>query len=279
MIFSFSGCGWLFPFHFGVAKYIQDYMVSTQHSSTDEPFVKATDILHDLQDHTAENPHAASTSHAFAGVSGGATVAAALAYHIPIEEIFEEAIKKYDTGLFRMCDAVMEVLDVMFKKTNVNKLKSHVLYVQVSPATSLIRPRAHLITHFPSKAYCKHVIRASSHIPILGGLLPYHVKGVGLCYDGGLAGMFPTFPDKISRKHHIIKVDATGWIPNSDLHLGFKVPYMWCFLPRPPHIMRLIYRLGFLKAEQFFNPHASKLHYQEIVTLIEALRPSYQSKM
>jgi hypothetical protein len=227
----------MFPFHLGIAKYIQDNI-------SDEQMV-------------------------YGGVSGGAAVAAALAYQIDIVDYFEEALKKHEIGVFGMCDAVVDIMDVMFQKAKHQHIPKNKLLIQLaSPVMS-----SHIVNEYKSQAFCKHVIRASAHIPVVGGLLPYKVKGIpGLYYDGGLAGMFPLIPDVVKKQHRVVNIDANGQYPNCDIHIGFKVPYSWVFIPRPPHILRIIFRLGYLKAHLFFQPLKDDcMVHKEIFVIEQAL--------
>ena len=247
MLICFGGCGWMFPFHFGVAKYIQDHHVC-------EPCISA-----------------------FAGVSGGAAVACTLACGIDVLDYFEEAMKKNRVGLFGMCDAVIEVCLTMFKKYKVKNIEKDKLFIQLSSAGGL---KPELCSEFKDIEQCVDVIRASSHIPVVGGLLPYKVDGMGMYYDGGLVNLLPILPDTLKQKHRIIKVDALGYSSNCDIHIGFSVPYSWAFVPRKKHIMRLIFRYGYLKAKQFFEPFSEELIHSEIHSIEKVIKsPMILSKM
>lgn len=236
MIICFGGCGWMFPFHFGVAKYVEDHRV---------PFTR------------------------FAGVSGGAAVALTLAAGLDVADCFEEALDKSEVGLFGMCDAVVEVLDAMLERARVRHIRRDTLYVQLSTAPTL---RPHLVSEFDSPRQCVEAIRASSHIPVVGGLLPYKVEGLGAFYDGGLAGMLPLLPDALAMRERVVRVDALGSLPGCDIHLGFRAPYSWTFVPRAPHLMRLLFRCGYLRAMQFFEPLSDRLVHAEIHAIEKALR-------
>lgn len=223
----------MFPFHFGVAKYVQEKL-------------DCRDIM-------------------FGGVSGGAAVGAALAYGIDIDAYFSEAMTKIeDTGTFKMCDAVLEVAEQMFTSVK-SDIPSKKLHIQLaSPGM-----KAHLVSDFPSAKFCAQVIRASSHIPLIGGIMPYEIEGMGKYYDGGLAGILPVIPTELKKEHRVVHVDASGGAPESDIHIGFKVPFSWMFRPRPLHVMMAIYHLGYLKARQFFE-HAA--HHKEIHALQDVIQ-------
>jgi predicted acylesterase/phospholipase RssA len=237
MLICFSGSGWMFPFHFGVAKYVQDHRV---------PFTR------------------------FAGVSGGAAVALTLACGLDALDHFNEALAKSHVGLFGMCDAVLDVCESMLARAKVRSIEGDRLYVQMS--TALMQP--HLVSEFESTRQCVEAIRASAHIPVVGGLLPYKVEGMGMFYDGGLASMLPLIPDRVKMAHRVVRVDATGSLPSCDIHLGFHAPYSWIFVPRPLHTMRLIFRYGYLKAKQFFEPLSEELIHREIHWLEKTLQAS-----
>lgn len=234
MIICFGGCGWMFPFHFGVAKYVQDELPQEE-------------LL-------------------FGGVSGGAAVGAALAYGIDVNEYYEQALTKIeDTGTFKMCDAVLDVAEQMFASSQCSNIPNGKLHIQLaSPGM-----KGYIVSNYPSASFCAQVIRASSHIPIIGGIKPYEIEGHGKYYDGGLASLLPNIPGELRRAHRVVNVDALGCEPESDIHIGFKVPFMWSFRPRPLHVMMAIHHLGYLKAAQFFE---HKANHREIYKLEEVIQ-------
>ena len=217
-IVSFDGCGWLFPFHYGVAAYIQD----TQDYGTMD----------------------------FAGISAGATVAAGLATNVPIKKVFEDAIRMYGKNPFKMSRSINIILqkhanhdDDVWKsvsgRLHIGLSKGHFAWNKKDSCT---------VSEFQGREHVIDVIRASSHLPYLSGLRGHVVDGVRH-FDGGLTSTFA----QVRGDTRVIHVSP--WSNSIEDWIGSDIgfPQIWAFIPRDFESLTDLYDLGYMKAKYFFE--------------------------
>lgn len=157
MIFiEFDSAGWMFPFGFGVAAYIQDNF--------------ETDTLQ------------------FGGTSAGACCALALAARVPIRPYFEDAINVNRFNPFRMADAVKDVL-VTQKYQRLPDTGQ--VRIGLSEANYVWQKmRRVVVQEFEDWDHAVECVRASCHLPILAGFRGYSVGGRRY-FDGGCTRVAP----------------------------------------------------------------------------------------
>ena len=164
LAFSFDSSGWLHIYHLGVAHALQNHLL----------------------------PVAGTHKFAFSGSSGGALVAASLCTELPIGTLAAHVISRQSECEFnpwRMLPCAEEAMarflppDAHVRCTG--RLRVLLTRVEVAWLKPLFRPETY--NAFDSRRNLEQVLRASCHIPIIGGILPYTIDGGGArgaFYDG-----------------------------------------------------------------------------------------------
>ncbi len=152
LTFSFDSSGWLYAYHLGAAHYIQTQCM----------------------------PELSEDELAFSGSSGGALVACALCTGISIAELACYVVDQQPECKFnpwRMLPCAEAAVDRFLpeRAAEMAEGRLRVLLTRVQIGFKpLLWPEA--VSHFgSSNAKLKQVLRASCHIPVLGGLLPFHI--------------------------------------------------------------------------------------------------------
>lgn len=216
---QFSGAGWLFPFYFGVGKHLQ------QRVDFSSPNVKV------------------------GGVSAGSVIAVMLLMGVDFERVLKEILLNYSTlknNPFLIKSCLKQILDkhVIEDVSRLNKrLTIGVCF------WDFIRClwKADTINTFENRSHCMDAIRASCHIPLVSGLLPYYVKGTGY-YDGELneSTMFSG-----NEHHKVIEVGLR--IKPGTINPGIHLPEIWKYYPLEPFALKALAQLGYLKSKEYFN--------------------------
>lgn len=219
----FAGCGWMHPFESGAAKFFAEHF----------------DIDH--------------AKLRFGGCSAGAAVAAALSMHINMDDFFETTLELHGDSVFAMCDGVKRVLEKLLMDDEAWRAVTDRLIIGLT-AMPWFRPVT--ISHFYSARHGIDAVRASCHIPILGGVLPYKIDAKNSSYfDGGISMIVPPCDADFT-----ITVDGRPLIgTNMDIVPGFEVPWIWSYMPRSIRMLRALYRLGYLRAAEFVARHTDRL--------------------
>ena len=156
--FSFDSSGWMYVYHLGVAQYLQTHVL---------PSLDADRV-------------------AFSGSSGGALVAAALCGGVDIEELTKFVVSRQPECEFnpwRMLPCADEAIAAYLPKSV--RPFNHRLRVLLTRIDFrfwrrwLIRPQA--VSTWGDQAELSQTLRASCHIPVLGGLFPYRVSASRPC--------------------------------------------------------------------------------------------------
>jgi predicted acylesterase/phospholipase RssA len=250
----------MYPFEFGAAKFVSEH------------FDTASGLMR------------------FGGCSAGAAAAAGLALGWDIDLFFENTLQIYEPCKyvpFGMCGGVKRVVegmsasgggDAAWRERGSGRLAVGVSAVRMTGCSWALEPEQ--VSEFRDAAHAVEIIRASCHLPLIGGVLPYRVAGHAHgFYDGGLTMLVPEAPDTpeagggSSSSGSSFDINVTiDQTPDNHRSghsgrgrsgrrgtyvmpsLGFKVPDMWCYVPRPPPVLREIFRLGYLKtAEAIFS--------------------------
>jgi hypothetical protein len=158
--FSFASSGWLYVYQLGVAKYLQDHVVA------------------------GGSPDTAAAEYGYSGSSGGALCAGILALDVPVAAMTDEVISHRDRcalapwRMLQCTEAAMEKFTPPGAGPNCdNKLR-----IMLSEMRFPV-PWPRVVTAFRDRAHLIEVMRASCHIPIIGGVLPRVIDGRWY-YDG-----------------------------------------------------------------------------------------------
>ena len=233
----FAGCGWMHPFEFGAGKAFAGMM--------------------DLND----------PSVTLGGCSSGAVVASGLAVGMDIDVLFERTLEIYDackTLPFGMCGGVKRVLRSMSVGDEEWRRASGKLVVGLS-AVGFRGCTPEYVSKFNDAEHAIEVLRASCHLPFVGGVLPYSIKGHrSRYYDGGISMIIPELPETDVFK---ITIDGRPTVEGIDIvpDLGFTVPVTWSYFPRNPEMLRLFYRLGYLRAVEFMSSGATASKVRQVI--------------
>lgn len=105
-------------------------------------------------------------------------------------------------------------------------------------------------------------LRASCHIPLLGGVLPYNVfKPDGTLRGAFIDGMF--WPSIVyswrafDASDAVVKVSGIGW-PTAHVRLSIPVPPHWVVLPPSQRTLWRLYAAGYDDTAHFFSEKRSE---------------------
>lgn len=228
-VIKFSGAGWLFPFYFGVAHQLKNYI----HVSKD-PDIRV------------------------GGVSAGSVVAALLLRGVDFAALLTEILLEYPTmkyDPFKIRPALEKILAKYIPPGGYDKrLVVGVCYFDF--LKFLWKPE--ILQH--SCTSCIEALKASCHIPVISGLLPCYINGIGY-YDGELSEFHVS--DMGPTKNAI----EVGLIvkPNT-INPGINLPELWKYYPHDPFVLQQLFRLGVLRTKERFG-HLS-IHEQKEVNYI-----------
>lgn len=228
VVYSFDSSGWLYVYHFGVALWIEENLIPQNRENYPDGL-------------------------AFSGSSGGALVACALAVGVQVSDLWLYVIdtcwKLCHHNPCRMLAQVEKALDMFLKEDSAKEAsgKLRVLLTKVSWRPPFFM--GEINDTFPDLKNLIGVLRASSHIPVLGGLGPYKL-GSGRYFDGFVwSTMF--VPWRGERNDKVIRVSAYS-APGSDIKPGL-VPPWWTVIPPEPDVLRGMFWTGYLDAAKFFQ--------------------------
>ena len=218
---SMEAGGWLVCFHIGVARFLCEHV--------------------DL-----ENPRLR-----FAGSSCGSFIAAALCLNVSPDVMLARMVGLHEAvhhKPFDMCAMAERVLEETMPQTSDESWRTRTndrLAVSVSTLTwkGLY---GIVVTTYRGREHALRIFRASYHLPVLGGILPYDG-----CYDGGLTIPVPRFGDE----DVVVEVlpRALPDMRNAVIGSGVtSIPPTWSYLPPDTSKLLLLDRLGYLQAAKLF---------------------------
>lgn len=231
MTFSFDSSCWLFLYHFGVAAWIQDHVNVTM------------------------------DDFAFSGSSGGALVAAVLACELDAVEAKDMALADFplcQRNPFMMFKIGEKLLDHYLRDTELHDRcngRLRVLLTKVSWMPPIMK--AEVATKFRSwrEVFC--CLRASMHVPMAAGVLPYPVPGRGWYYDGLLwASLFVPWR-AVDDTDEVVKVSACGF-PGAQLGPRVPFPILWLVMPPSADVLQGIFWMGYRDTGDYFSGQAPK---------------------
>jgi hypothetical protein len=219
---AFMGCGWRFPFLFGVAQYIQDHKYRLEEFSLK-----------------------------YIGVSGGSVVACSLQQDI-VDVVYEKALSKRSECRYSplgMCDFIESVANDCFEEVQPD------LFIVASRVSgcSLLIPELipEFMTDFESTDDLCRSMRASSHIPILGGSLTYKHRG-RYFIDGEMSVSIDLLRDTY-RSHVGEMLVVVDFCERADIKPSISFPRSWIFFPQNDETMEMMFQHGYERAKEYFE--------------------------
>ena len=249
LTFSFDSSGWLYVYHLGAAHYIQTQM----------------------------RPHLPEDELSFSGSSGGALVACALCTGISIEELARYVIDRYPECRFnpwRMLPSAESAMERFLPEDAAllaeGRLRVLLTRVQFGWMVPLLWPE--VVSRFASRAELAQVLRASCHIPVLGGLLPFRIgtaegeeteahphqgakgsKGKGARYYDGLFWPSVLWSWRaFNASDTLLKVSGLGW-PTAHIGPPVPMPLQWVVLPPSQRMLWRIFAMGYHDTASFWS--------------------------
>ena len=223
----------MYVYHLGAAQYLQKHVL---------PLLPADRV-------------------AFSGSSGGSLVACTLCTDIDVEAITRFVIACQPECQFnpwRMLPCADEAIATFLPEgahdTCKARLRVLVTRIELAIGRSFVRPEA--VSSFASREQLAQTLRASCHIPLLGGLLPYKVHkpdgtSSGAYYDGlfwpSILYMWRAF----DASDTLLKVSGLGW-PTAHVALPLPVPVHWLVLPPSQRTLWRLYASGYDDCARFF---------------------------
>lgn len=230
LTFRFDSSGWFYVYHFGVALFIEEHLLpDVKAANWDEQYPK--DI-------------------AFAGSSGGALVAGALASGIDIRALFEFVLEQHGDCQMKPWRIFGAVEKAMQKFVPKNAATTFTGRVRILMTRIGMRPpfiTGDVVDQFDTWDDVYGVLRASCHVPGLQ-LLPYTHRGRH--YYDGLIWSSLLVPWSGDDKDLCVKVSAWS-APLSDIRAKPSPPW-WILIPPSKAVLRGIFWSGYRDAARWF---------------------------
>lgn len=227
LFIKFHGAGWMFPFYFGVAKFLREHV-----------------------DLTREDVRVG-------GASAGAVTALMLLLDTDFDRVFKKVVRRYDAMRYNPFTIKQTLHDILLEyiPEDPEKLEQMQGKFRVGLSKLDFRKlawRSKVEAGRASKEKCIDLIKASCHIPLISGVFPYYVDGEGY-YDGEITGFEPEPSDAVSR------LVAVSVRPGADVVPNVDVPRIWQYYPAAPVVLRAILNLGYQQAHRYFSANAESL--------------------
>jgi hypothetical protein len=180
----------------------------------------------------------------FGGVSAGSVVATCMSMDIPVEGIFEKITHLHSKNPFNI-DYMLKNTIGLLNKYPIPKPKR--LSICLTQGDSILdEPIPVYIDTFKSRTHLYNTLRASCHVPYFSGLSGYKVDGKKY-FDGNVSRRFVNMGEN-SIYVSIFNVSNPKCIGSS-----VKFPFKWCFVSPSERVLKLVYTLGYLEAQQYFS--------------------------
>ena len=230
LMLSFDSSAWLFLWHFGVAMWVEDNIEM--------------------------NPSVIG----YSGSSGGSLVAGTLSAGINAEVlatwVIDNAFPVAGRKPYLLLGQCEQALD-LFLPDDAHRTSSDVLRVLLTKVSS--SPpflMGEVVSSFSSWGELFSCLRASCHIPLVGGILPYPVPGHGWYYDGLIwASLFVPWRT-FSSNDLTVKCSAYG-APGADIRPSVMLPFWWCIFPPSKGTLLGLMAMGYHDAEHYFRREGS----------------------
>lgn len=227
VVFSFDSSGWLMFYHFGVSLYIKEVFL---------PRMRAGTV-------------------AYSGASGGACIAAGLASKIDMVALknkIREGRERVFPCLWMILTLAEEALQ-QFVIPGSAELASNDCRI-ICTKVSIVPPfiMGEVVDDFHDRDHMINVLRASCHMPVLGGILPYVVNG-SYYLDGLWWPSEQLVPWRSFRADDfVIRVSVWGF-PKSCISSSVMLPPWWGLIPPSHEALEGLCAQGFRDAENFFQ--------------------------
>lgn len=231
LVFSFDSSGWLYVYHFGVAQYLQDCVL----------------------------PRIPTSRVGFSGSSGGALTAATLCLGLDVKNTVDFVVScqpRCARNPLQMLVCAEEALVRFRFKGMVERLNGRlsVLLTRVRLKPPFVLGEA--VSRFRSEDDAIALLRATCHVPLVGGVLPYPARG-NHYYDGFFwPSVFVPWRHFGSRDW-VVKTSSFG-APGAQITPRVPVPPWWSILPPPPEVLYGMYESGYADAADFFKDFANE---------------------
>ena len=238
LVCSFDSCGWLYCYQLGAARYLEQQLL----------------------------PGLGADGSAFSGSSAGSLVGAVLAAGVDIEEIASGVIASQPECRWRpwqMLDKVAWAVKQHIPD-GAHKLVSgrlRILLTRVQFAWPPVQPL--VVESFASTPQLRESLRASCHIPGLGGLRPLEVDllepgqpagggGRAACFDGSAWPSWLCRWRVWSADDRLLTVSGLSAF-FGDLGPPLLVPLHWVIVPPAPEVLWRLYSAGYEDAARHFE--------------------------
>jgi len=234
LMVSFDSSGWFYMYHFGVAQYMSDHVL--RHGS-----------------HSLEEV-------GFSGSSGGSLVAATICSGVDVNKMSayvvscRDACKYNPWMMLPSADKAIETyLPPEAHITLSNRVR--ILLTRVSFMPPFIM--AEIPSKFKSREHLKMALRASCHVPGIGGVLPYWFDGAGY-FDGMFWSNALAVPWRYFHpEDELIKVSAFG-TAGSQIYPGSSsnntpMPPWWAIFPPAEEVLEGMMEQGYRDAANYFS--------------------------
>lgn len=228
----FDSCGWLYCYHFGVAKWVEEHMLPEGLTSKEAEGDKYPKGL------------------AFSGSSGGSLVAGALGSAINISDLFEYVLSQREfckRNPFRIFKALEGALDKFLPENAANCLSGRVRVLLTRVSTKAPFITGEIVDQYSDRAEVWNTMRASCHIPGVY-IRPYQLNGRSY-FDGLLWSRF--FVPWASDDSHTVRVSALSR-PLTDISAPLQ-PLWWSMFPPSEDALRGLFWHGYRDAARYFS--------------------------
>lgn len=231
--FAFDSSGWLYCYHFGVAHWLREHLLPEG--------LSPENCAEEYPDNCI-----------FSGCSGGALAAAVLCLGLEPKTIFESVLSKRHEcryNPFAMLPAVEDVVSKMLPSNACSLLtdRLRVLLTRVSLKYPFFS--AEVVNTFQNNETVFHTLRATCHVPIIGGLLPYRFDGH--CYLDGMFWPQMMVPWRGSRNDHLVRISTVSLL-SGDIMTSY-LPTWWSIFPPEEDILRGLFWLGYADMQKWFT--------------------------
>ncbi len=224
---SFRASGWMLVFYFGVIKYI-----------------KETYKIKNLN---------------LTGSSGGAVSACLLLCDVDIDDIIKilDMNRSNNTiHMFNLCNYVKTNIEVYTSKISNNKLKNNKLNIACTKITTNIDKFGYNTyffnnNHFNTITDISNYLKASCHIPIFGGIIPFYYNDHFL-YDSILTNSHPHITEKPLKISWSNGCECGCDNIKDVIRPSFNIPLSFC-LDIPDRMISDLYKHGYYQAKLFFE--------------------------
>ena len=229
-LFSFSACGWLKIYHFGVARALQEGRLVSEAK--------------------------------FVGSSAGSLIGLALALGLDFERIRDFQLGCVDrthgsiVGAFRLRQYVEEIMDNMLPADAFTTIGDRV-EVSFSSMPSFANRRVNI---FRDNSHLRQAILASCCMAPLAGM-PFRLDGE-LVYDGAISDWlqnqsFLTCPEGHAATAAAAVRVTPFWFSRADIRPSQYIPLWWALYPPRRQDFEWVFELGYRDGSDWVRRHAA----------------------